>query len=372
MRVTRRSLLTTAMAGSAAVVGGQLLTTAAAQAADTSTTTTSPASTTSRVDVHHHYCPPEYVPQPAGSYLPFKWSLQQTLDDMTAGSVDAVVLSTTPPVLAGLALQQGLSDMYAPSIIRRSNEYGAQLVADHPDRFGLFAALPMTHADDALQEIAYAFDTLHADGIVLFTNYGTQWLGDSVFDPVFAELDRRRAVIHVHPAVPTCCFSPHPTQYVTNVTLIEFQTDTSRAIVNLIFGGASQRFPNVRMIFSHGGGTVPYLYRRFPTVAASDPVVGQVLAGTSFGAEFGRFYYDTAQVAAKPQLLALNEVLIEALGPTAAPSSRLLFGTDFPYLGSQVQASGLSAAGVFTSDELSDIDTNALSLLPRLATLVSP
>ena len=124
------------------------------------------------------------------------------------------------------------------------------------------------------------------------------------------------------------------------------------------------------MIFSHGGGTVPYLYRRFPTAVASDPVVSQVLIGTSFGTEFGRFYFDTAQVAAKPQLLALNEVLAEALGQTAAPSSRLIFGTDFPYLGSQMQVSGLSAAGVFTSDELHAIDANAISLLPRLATLV--
>src|SRR5262245_30840335 len=88
---------------------------------------------------------------------------------------------------------------------RTCNDFGAEIVRDYKGRFGLFATLSMLDIDATLKEIEYVFDTLHADGVGLQTNYGDKWLGNPLYKPVFEELNRRKAVVYVHPLVAACC-----------------------------------------------------------------------------------------------------------------------------------------------------------------------
>ena len=302
-----------------------------------------------RIDVHHHFVPPDYAKR-GGSVPPLKnWTVEKSFEDMDKGGVTTAMLSVTTPVLQVMADN---GQMMSRDLIRSCNEFGARLVADHPGRFGLFAALPLTDVEGSLKEIEYAFDTLKADGIGLFTSYGNQWLGNPAFDPVFAELNRRKAIVYTHPVSPACC-----TGLIREVTVseIEYGTDTTRAIASMVFTGASQRFPDLRMIFAHGGGTMPFLIRRFLKDAAGsiDPALAKLLPN-GFMPEARRFYYDIAQIPIRAPLLALKNVV---------PVPHLLFGTDFPYLTAAEHVEGLKEARVFTAPELRAIDENAASLV---------
>ena len=219
----------------------------------------------SRIDVHHHYLPPVHretlLKNRGGAGLP-DWSVQMSLDDMDkAGIATAVISSVQPGVWFG------------------DNEAGPQARArgqrlrrpawwrDHPGRFGLFAAIPLPDPEGSLKEIAYAFDTLKADGIGLFTSYKDKYLGDPAFVPVFEELNRRKAVVYVHPVTPDCCRA-----LVKGIPpgTIEYATDTTRTITSLIFGeaGSAFRFPDIRWIWSHSGGTLPFLTGRLIRLAS--------------------------------------------------------------------------------------------------------
>jgi predicted TIM-barrel fold metal-dependent hydrolase len=303
-----------------------------------------------RIDVHHHYVPTEAV----GSrhiVRPLKdWSVEKSLEDMQKGGVTTAMLSFTPQVLTALA--QGGEVM--PAHYRRANEFGARLVVEHSGRYGLFAGIPITDPDAALKEIDYVFGTLKADGIGLFTSYGTRYLGHPDFDPIFAELNRRKAVIYTHPLVAPCCNKLVPG---VSDSEIEYGTDTTRAIANMVFNGASQRFPDVRIIWSHGGGTTPFLIARFIKDAQIDERFFKLLPH-GFMLEFNRFYFDIAQIARRPSLLALQ---------AAAPKGHILFGTDYPYVTAAEHVAGLRDAHVFSATELSSIDTHAVALIPRLA-----
>ena len=140
----------------------------------------------------------------------------------------------------------------AQALARENNGFAARLRDDHPGRFGVFAAIPLPDVDAALREIEYAFDTLKADGIGTTTNYGTTWPGDPAFDPVFDELNRRKAVVFIHPQSVACCRGLTPP--VPNST-VEFMFDITRCIASLLYRGALTRFADIRFIFTHGGGT---------------------------------------------------------------------------------------------------------------------
>ena len=302
------------------------------------------------IDVHHHSSPPAYadvlmqkklLPKPLTG-----WTLEKTIADMDeAGVATAMNSIVAPGVWFGDAEQ-------ARHLARECNEYGAKLVADYPGRFGNFATLTLPDIDGSLNEIAYAFDTLKADGIMLFTSYGDKWLGDPFFDPVFEELNRRKAVVFTHPTTNACCANLLPD---ISSAEIEYGTDTTRAIVRMVYSGSAKRYPDIRMIFSHGGGTMPYLIGRF---------VGRVSRGSAardqhnFQAEIGRFYYDTAQTFNAVPMTALKQVV---------PISQILFGTDYPYRSSQENTNGLTASKAFDAEQLQAVKRrNALQILPRL------
>ncbi len=336
-RATRRDVVAglAALGGAALLPGGAPF--AAAQAPHR------------RIDVHHHFASSALLATGRVQSEIRNWTVARSLDDMEKGGVTTALLSTVPQVLDAMANGGTVTGAHC----RAANEFGAQLVADHRGRFGLFAAIPATDAEASLTEIAYALDVLKADGIGLFTSYGNQYLGHPAFDPVMAELNRRKAVVYTHPTAPLCCSNLIKS---INVTEIEYGTDTTRAIANMVFSGASQRYPDLRLIFSHGGGTMPYLIRRFVKDAKKVPALMQVLPN-GFLPEARRFYYDIAQVPIRAPLLALKDVV---------PVSHLLFGTDYPYLTAAEHVEGMKEARVFTPAELRAIDENAVRLLPRL------
>lgn len=145
-------------------------------------------------------------------------------------------------------------------VVRESNEYAAKLRSDHKGRFGSFAALPATDTDGALREMEYVLDTLKADRIGLFSNYGDIWLGDETLKPLHQELNRRKAVVYVHPIEGNCC--RNIVKDVTD-TVVEYGADTTRTIASLIFSGTTTRYPEITWIFSHAGGMMPFVIERF-------------------------------------------------------------------------------------------------------------
>jgi predicted TIM-barrel fold metal-dependent hydrolase len=237
------------------------------------------------------------------------------------------------------------------ALARESNEYAVELRRAHPGRFGLFAALPLPDVDGALREIAYALDVLRADGVGIFTSYGMRWLGDPLFDPVFDELDRRAAVVFVHPTACEACRNLIPD---VNEAVIEYGTDTTRAIAGLVFSGAAARYRRIRFIFSHAGGTMPFLIGRFRGLAANERFAARLPDGVLF--ELRRFFYDVAQAANPGALSSLMQLV---------PPSQVLFGTDFPYASAAPHVRGVRE--FFAPDAVRAIEEENARVLIRSA-----
>jgi len=237
-------------------------------------------------------------------------------------------------------------------VTRACNEFGAKLAQDHPTRFGLFAAMPLPDVDGTLMEIAYAYDTLKADGIALFTSYGDMWLGNGKFRPVMEELNRRKAVVHVHPTAANCCRN---LEYGAAPGSIEYGTDTTRAMIGVTFSGDAARFTDIRFIWSHAGGSAPFLAGRIDGGSRNAPE----RMPNGFIHEAKKFYYDTAGATNRGALASLLQLV---------PSSQVLFGTDFPPGGTSAEISkALAEVGFFNEGDLRMIEReNAMRLLPRL------
>jgi predicted TIM-barrel fold metal-dependent hydrolase len=273
------------------------------------------------------------------------WTVERSLEDMDkAGVATAITSITTPGVWIG-------DDEQGRRVARECNDYAARLVVDYPGRFGMFAALPLPNIEASLREIEHGLDVLKADGICLFTSYQDKWLGDPAFEPVMAELNRRKALVYTHPEAPLCCRGLIPG---INEAVIEYGTDTTRAIARLLFSGSATRYPDIRWIFSHGGGTTPFLSERL--VRAGNLQHNKPHVPNGVMPILQRFYYDVAQVAHPMALAALTRMV---------PISQILWGTDFPFRFGWEYVKGLAEFG-FSEGELARIDReNALTLLPR-------
>jgi len=316
--------------------------------------TTSAAGKPHRIDVHHHIVPPAYVAeaQKLGMGGAPKWSPQQSVEEMDRNGIATSVVALMQP---GASFRNVEADR---RLSRLSNDYAAQMARDHPGRFGSFATLPLLDTEGSLREIEYAFDTLKADGIGLMTSYGLKYLGDAQFAPIWAELNRRKAVIYTHPLIAECCRNPIEG---LPPSALEFATDTSRTIASLLFTGTATRYPDIRWIFSHSGGTMPMLWSRF---TRQEIDIGETKAKAVLPdgvlAAVRRFYYDTAQGNHDGAIYALRQLV---------PVSQILYGTDFPYrTGSEAVAN--LAERSFTPSERMAIDrSNALRIMPMLKTV---
>ena len=278
---------------------------------------------------------------------PTGWSPARSLEDMDRNGVATSITALMQP-------QVWFNDVpLGRALARENNEYGATLMRDHPGRFGLFATLPLPDVEGSLREIEYALDVLKADGFGLMTSYGTQYLGDPAFWPVWEELNRRKAVIYNHPLSAQCCRNPIPQQLAGSTV---YTADTTYTIASLIFTGAAARFPDIRWIHSHGGGTMPFVFSRFQRQEASVKDRERIIPNGLLH-EIRRFHYDTAQANHPGALAALLKLV---------PVSQVMFGTDFPYRPASEEVQGLAAYG-FTPNDLMAIERdNAQRLLPRL------
>ncbi len=310
-----------------------------------------------RIDVHHHMIPPGYVTAMQDelkrtNWTPRQWSPAISLETMDKNGIATSILS---PVQRLVLDSMSETSERARMLARLNNDFGAQVVRDHPDRFGLFAALPLPDRDGSLREIEYAYDTLKADGIALWTSYRDKWPGDPAFDAVFAELNRRNAVVFFHPAAGSCCRDLMPGLGLSGI--IEYDLDTARTAESLLYNGTPARYPNIRFIFSHSGGAITTLADRMIDDYPKDHLA-QLPHGVEY--EFRRFYYETAHAGKPAALDALKDL---------APVSQILFGSDVPIRNYELTTNPLSQYRGFSVADWQAINRgNAERLFPRLKT----
>lgn len=313
------------------------------------------------IDTHHHLLPDFFyqetndVHAPVGGLAPMAWTKETSLSFMDDAGIDVAVLSISTP---GVHTGDGHK---AKVLARRCNEFLAEIIQQRPDRFAGFACLPLPDVDSSLSELAYAHDELHLDGVVAFTNANGVYMGDPSLEPVFQEFERRKSVVYVHPNA-----SPDPAAHTLGLpdNLIDFTTDTNRVVSQLHYTNRLARTPSVRYIFSHAGGSIPYMAARFAIIDEMGFVKGGDERGTAADM-FRRMYWDTALSASDPVLHMLRDV---------AGIDQVLYGTDFPYLRRDLAVG--SKQQILQCDELNDqeitciLGGNASRLFPRLNSLV--
>jgi 6-methylsalicylate decarboxylase len=313
---------------------------------------------THRIDLHHHIIPPRYVEvvgQEAFGSLTVtpggpSWSVDKSLEVMDRHGIEIAVTAISAPGLV-VPNAAGRRDLG-----RYCNEYATELRVKHPGRFGVFASLPLPDIDGSLAEIAYCIDVLKVDGFELMSNYGGVYPGDPAFAPVFDELNRRKALVHYHPNVVAYDW---PQPEIPAATL-EFPFDTSRAVVSLLYSGVLARCHDIKWVFSHAGGTVPFLADRIARAAARPQLKANVPNGVI--PELERLYFDTA-LSANPRIFSALLLLVG--------TDRVLFGSDYPYAPEPTTAASIKGLAelALPADQLRAIERdNALRLLPGLLT----
>ena len=291
-----------------------------------------------RIDVHHHVLPPQFVdstPMPVS--VPDPDTQLRTMDGF---QIEVAITSLTPRVLTGDIARR-------VAVARACNDFQAQLIGDHPARFGGLAMLPLPHIDACLEEVTYALDQLHLDGIGVYSSTDGIYLGDAHYEPLLEELNRRHCVVFVHP---THCAAPPELHLGAPAGILEYVVDTSRAILNMLHTGWVRRFPDVRWIFSHAGGTIPFLTHRISGL------------GQDAVPDLKRLNYDVASAMGPHALRSLQELV---------PAEQILWGSDLPFVyGQRLQHEideweaydGLDAASREAVER-----HNALRLFPKVA-----
>jgi len=335
---------------------GAIGATAALWPAPTAGQVASPAVRT--VDVHHHLYPPRYRTEtyerfaeqagPGVAQISLKWTPDGALEKMDQAGVATAINSLSTP---GVWFDDGDAGRARS---RECNEYGAKLMRDFPGRFGMFAAIPLPDTEGSLSEVAYALDVLKLDGVGVLSSYAGKFLGDPKFSLVFEELNRRTAIVFVHPTL--CCGNPIPG---LGGTILEVPMDTTRTITSLLINGTFARYPDIRFIFAHGGGVVTQVFNRIASaVERMNPEDRAIKVPKGAAYELQRQYYDLASVGFNPAAIAALRKLF--------PVSQLLYGSDEPF-NSTVAINKSEQTLDFSPAELRAIRRdNASRLLPRL------
>ena len=309
------------------------------------------------IDVHSHVILPFGGSAPLDSLRMPKWSVESALELMDQNGISLSILSVPHAAQHGSAAE-------ARDIARRINETLANLVAKHPTRFGCLATIPAHLPDATLEELAYGLDTLKMDGVSTSTNIQNKYLGGPQFDPWFEELNRRGATLFIHPWTLSSASEMH---LGLNFSVFEFMFDTTRMLANMVVTGAKKRFSNIKMISTHGGGTIPFLLERFQTLEVHFGVEGRPTVPAEEVREvLASFFYDLTAATTDSQLVGLLDLV---------PASQLLVGVDIPFmpawtLGASIQA--IEKYSGFSPDDLASIfHRNALELFPTLKARLS-
>jgi 6-methylsalicylate decarboxylase len=309
------------------------------------------------IDTHHHFYPPAYLKRQtewegARKMPPYPgvadWTVGRAIEQMDKNGVTTAVLSlaSTP----GLWFDDGAEA--ASKTARLCQDYAAEMRQNYPGRFGIFAPLSMLDIDATLKEIEHAFDVIKADGINLQSNYGDKWLGNPVYKPVLEELNRRKAVVYVHPLVAACCGA---LSVGTFPAVIEVPHDTTRTITSLLLSGSFARYRDIKWLFSHAGGTMPIMAGRIDAFYGARPNLKEFAPDGIFG-ELKRLHYDTANATSGPAMAALLQIV---------PATQVSYGSDYPYFPLD-QIKSLQQVGL-SKEQLDTIASGtAMRLLPRL------
>lgn len=274
----------------------------------------------SRLDVHAHFLPAFYrealvqahQTQPDGIAALPDWSVTGALRMMDKLRVAAAILSISSP-----GVHFG-DDAAAATLARRINEEGTRLRQRYPGRFGLFAVTPLPNVPLAIAELVYALDQLGAEGVVVTSNHRGVYHGDPRLDPFYAELNRRKAAMFIHPTSPSCAGFmdlalgfPRP--------MLEFTFETTRSVSNLILAGVTRRFPDIRIIVPHAGAALTVVAGRVDGLAS---LFLRQDDTPRLRTEMRRLYFDLAGTPLPEQLLALREI---------ADPEHILYGSDCPF-----------------------------------------
>ncbi len=312
--------------------------------------------TNERVDIHHHYIPPFWAEQldahggdPSGSAMP-QWSADASLAFMDDFGITTSILSLTTPGI------NGWHGEHLNCIAKKVNDFGADLRARRPDRFGFLAVLPVPDVGHCIAEATRAFDELGADGVVLMSNVNGMYPAEEPMEALWAELDRRSAVVFIHPSMPMMSAAKGVAG-----PLVDFPADTTRAAVQLVLTGIMDRHRKVRVVLAHAGGFVPYAAPRFAELATA-------FDANAIGSDddldaFKRFHFDTAISGYHPTIDALVEF---------ASHGKILFGSDFPYVKPEVAKKfieELESADLGAAAASGIAYGNAQALFPRLKRL---
>ncbi len=306
-------------------------------------------------DVHAHFLPPAYrdalttagIDRPDGFPVIPQWSAAEHVGVLDRLGIATAMLSVSSP---GVHFGDGLSVSDAVALARHVNDVAAATIRSHPGRFGAFASVALPHLDAALAETERALDGLGLHGINVLTNVAGVYLGDPSLDPLMAELHLRNAVVFVHPTSPPC-FEKTSLGYPR--PMIEFPFDTTRAVTNLILTGTLERFPGIRWIIPHAGGTLPFLS---PRIAAVSTILGRDPAVVLRGLR--SLFYDLAGSA--------NRVAVETL-LAVADRANVLYGSDWPFTPEGGAAAGVRWLGSTDNPLRPEVLTaNAWRLFPTL------
>lgn len=308
------------------------------------------------IDIHHHILPPSFVDavvqagHPAAAMVEgLEWSPEKSLDMMDASGIETAILSLSLPG----ASFTGIVDPAA--LARQCNEYAAGMIADYSGRFGAFASLPIMDTRAAIAEVEYALDILKLDGVLLLTNVYGRYLGDVGFDVLLAELNRRKAIVFLHPnQAPSPGFNE----------FVEFPHEVTRALASLTESGGIERYNRIRYILAYGGGTIPF-------IASRVTVVGMDV--------FGNFLMTMIRYLKRVRSMRrMNYDLSASTDPFAwralyghTKPTRILTGSNFPWTSPVAFAQQQEALRSFAELDPPAIESierkNSLKLFPRLA-----
>ncbi|MFK3690749.1 amidohydrolase family protein [Agrobacterium tumefaciens] len=323
------------------------------------------------IDIHQHFVPERYrkalsdagISRPDGMANVPSWSEDGAIDMMDRLGIGTAFVSISSPGVnfAGPRL--------ARTLARQTNEDAAELLARHPGRFGFFAVTPLPDIEAALEEIAYAFDVLKADGVIFETNFGGTYLGDSVLEPVYSELHRRNAVLFIHPTSPhfQCVKCTPSGDEPMDIALgyprpmLEFMFETTRSIASMVLSGVPERFPNIKIVVPHAGACLPVLAGRIELLKDAGGHSGGP-STIDIRASLRRLHYDLAGAPVPELLGALLQI---------ADRSRLHYGSDWPFTPAEACEHLLQVlinTSLLDNDERAAMmSTNATRIFPRLS-----